>query len=39
LEAETRIYDRERWVVYVAAVGGAIGGAAGVITLLKALHR
>lgn len=33
--AEARRLARERWAVYVAAVGGTIGGIAGIISLLK----
>jgi hypothetical protein len=35
LAAEARKFDRERWAVYAAATGGLIGGAVGLISLLK----
>jgi hypothetical protein len=35
LDAEARKFDRERWAVYVAAFGGLIGGAAGIVSLLR----
>ncbi len=36
LQAEARKFDRERWAVYATAVGGLIGGTAGIVTMLKA---
>ena len=36
LQAEARKFNRERWAVYAAAVGGVVGGIAGIVTLLKA---
>jgi hypothetical protein len=36
LRAEARKFDRERWAVYAAAIGGLVGGTAGIVTLLKA---
>ncbi len=38
LAAEARKFDRERWAVYAAAIGGLIGGTAGIVSLFKMLH-
>ena len=36
LSAEARKFEKERWMVFAAMIGGLTGGAAAVLTALKA---